>query len=108
VADFSTHGEVILDLSGWSVTEIHCRLGDDVEEDSVTLRLRHNRTAEEQSLSLLGVTGESLFDTFPLLNAMLQLRDTSGRGWEAVRRIEVADADDKPVYLYARAWEVHK
>jgi len=100
--------EVVLDVSAWSVTEIHCCLGDDLGEDSVTLQLRHNHSAGKQTLRLLGVTRESLFDQFPLLNASLQLRDTSARGWEAVRRIKVADADDEPVYLYARAWEVHE
>lgn len=72
----------------------------------MTLRLRSNWTIEEQALRLVGVTRDSLLKQLPLFNAGLQLRDTTGRGWEAARRIEVAGADKGSVCLYARTWEL--
>jgi hypothetical protein len=97
--------DIIADLSHWQVVGITCDMPVSASGADVELRLRSTTHDEERTIVLIGVTPESAHAHFPLFNASICLVDTSARGWEPQRRIEVTDADDAGPYLYAAAYE---
>ena len=97
--------ETVEDLSAWKVVGIICDMQDPQEGANVRVRLRSAVDGGERTLTLGGVTPESAFKQFPLLNASLLVLDTSARGWEPARRYEIADSDDDGPYLYAATYD---
>lgn len=95
--------ELLAELSEWSVGELHVHAGDDADEPTVNLILRHNSAATRKRLRITGVARDGLYGQLPLLSADLRVLDTSRGGWGAERRIHLADAHDE-VDLYARGW----